>query len=299
LFSRFIRPTPARYNGFCRNPRFAETPRPQTLKQAAHHVTTSSLALPLTEEQIRSFQHEGYLVLRHEIASNVIQQIRRVTEIGLAQEIPPYELEAELHYPGAPDSVDDEGGRTIRRLKNAVCRDPIFTELLNLPVVIGSLHQLLGPQVVMPFAHHNCVMTKQPRYSSNTLWHQDIRYWSYQRPDLISLWIPLGEEHPENGCLYVIPGTHKMQFDRSRLDEMLFLRTELPENRELLERRIAVELSPGDLLLFHCRTFHAAGKNMTEETKMSAVFTFRDAANLPVAGSRSASMPELLLPAPR
>ncbi len=262
-------------------------------------MTTSSLALPLSDAQLQFFQQEGYLILRQEISSPIIRQIRRVTETGIAEEILPVEFESELHYPGAPESLDAEGGRTIRRLKNAVSRDPVFTELMNLPAVIGSLHQLLGPQVVMPFAHHNCIMTKQPRYSSDTLWHQDIRYWSYQRPDLISLWIALGEEHPENGCLYVIPGTHTMPFERSRLDDMLFLRPELPENRELIDRRIPVELSPGDLLFFHCRTFHAAGKNMTDQTKMSAVFTFRDAANLPTPSSRSASQPELLFPPPR
>lgn len=261
-------------------------------------MTTSSLTHPLSDSQIRSFQEDGYLVLRQELSSPIIQQIRRVTLTGLEEEIPPFELESELHYPGAPESADVEGGLTIRRLKNAFGRDPIFTHLLTHPTIIGSLYQLLGPQIVMPFAHHNCIMTKQPRYSSNTLWHQDIRYWTYQRPELISLWIALGEEHPENGCLYVIPGTHKMQFERERMDEMLFLRPELPENRPLIDRRVPVELSPGDLLFFHCRTFHAAGKNMTEETKMSAVFTFRDAANLPVPGSRSASMPELLLPLP-
>ncbi len=261
-------------------------------------MTTSSLTHPLSDSQIRSFQEEGYLVLRQELSAPIIQQIRRVTVTGLEEEIPPVELESELHYPGAPESSEAEGGLTIRRLKNAFARDPIFTELLTHPTIIGSLYQLLGPQIVMPFAHHNCIMTKQPRYSSNTLWHQDIRYWTYQRPELISLWIALGEEHPENGCLYVIPGTHKMQFERERMDEMLFLRPELPENRPLIDRRVPVELSPGDLLFFHCRTFHAAGKNMTEETKMSAVFTFRDAANLPVPGSRSASMPELLLPLP-
>jgi len=262
-------------------------------------VTTSSLALPLTHEQILQFQEQGFLIVRQQIVLSIIQQIRRVTLAGLEGEVAPVEFESELHYPGAPESLDSEGGRTVRRLKNAFGRDPVMTELLNLPIVAGSLHQLLGSNVVMPFAHHNCVMTKQPRFSSDTLWHQDIRYWSYTRPELISLWVALGEERPENGCLYVIPGTHRLQFDRSRLDELLFLRPELPENRKLIDQRVAVELTPGDLLLFHCRTLHAAGKNLTDQTKMSAVFTFRDADNLPIPGTRSASMPELLLPSLR
>jgi phytanoyl-CoA hydroxylase len=55
-------------------------------------------------------------------------------------------------------------------------------------------------------------------------------------------------------------------------------------------------LDPGDVLFFHCRTFHAAGRNQTSEIKFSAVFTFRPADNSPKPGTRSAAMPELLLP---
>lgn len=261
-------------------------------------MTPSSLAHSLSPEEIQSFEQQGFLIVRHQIPLALVQQMRRATESGIAGEIQPVEFESELHYPGAPESLEAEGGRTIRRLKNAIARDPAFTDLLGLPIVSRGLQQLLGSQVVMPLAHHNCIMTKQPRYSSDTLWHQDIRYWSYQRSDLISLWVALGEEQPQNGCLYVIPGTHRMQFDRSRMDDMLFLRPELPENRELINKKIPVELSPGDFLLFHCKTFHAAGKNLTQDSKLSAVFTFRDQANLPTPGSRSAALPELLLPLP-
>ena len=52
--------------------------------------------------------------------------------------------------------------------------------------------------------HHNCVMTKHPGCSA-TLWHQDIRYWSFDRPELISAWFALDQEEAVNGALRVIP----------------------------------------------------------------------------------------------
>ena len=61
----------------------------------------------------------------------------------------------------------------------------------------------------MSQAHHNCVMTKNPGYSSETHWHQDIRYWSFQQPELVSVWTALGREHKGNGCLRVLPGSHQ------------------------------------------------------------------------------------------
>ena len=74
-------------------------------------------------------------------------------------------------------------------------------------------------------------MTKHPGFSSATLWHQDVRYWSFQRPELISVWFALGDETAENGALRVIPGTHLLDVQAQRLDAELFLRPDLPKIR--------------------------------------------------------------------
>ncbi len=251
----------------------------------------------LSTAEIEQFREQGYLIVRGLIPDDIRQAMVAVTQAGLTEEIPPVEFEAEVHYPGAPASLADEGGRTVRRLKQAYSRHPVFGEWMCTAPLAGRLQQLFGGQrVVMPLAHHNCVMTKQPRFSSDTLWHQDIRYWSYARPELISVWLALGTESPENGCLWVIPGSHRMSFQPEQFDAALFFRTDLAENQALIETRVPVELQPGDVLFFHSLTFHAASKNFTQQPKFSAVFTFRPADNPPQPGSRSAAAAELLLP---
>lgn len=245
--------------------------------------------------ELSQFQRDGYLVVRGLASDSDVAEMRRITDIGLRDRIEPIEYEAELRYPGAPASKDVEGGQTVRRLKQAHSRGFLFTEWMLRPEVLNRLKQLLGPRIVCPLAHHNCIMTKQPRYSSETGWHQDIRYWSYQRPELMNTWIALGTERPENGCLQVIPGSHMLILDRTRLDQDLFFRSDLPENQSLIEMKEFVSLNPGDVLFFHCRTLHAASRNTTSETKYSAVFTFRADDNPPLAGTRSAALPELVL----
>lgn len=250
----------------------------------------------LTLEQRQQFQTSGFLILRQLAPAAVVQQMRRVTEDQLRRELAPVEYEAEVHYPGAPQSLDAPGGHTVRRLKQAHARDIAFTDWVSSPLLLVPLTTLLGPRVVMPLAHHNCIMTKQPQHSSDTGWHQDIRYWSFERPELISVWLALGDEHLKNGCLQVIPGSHRIDFARERFDDALFFRTDHPANRELLDQAQPVELKAGDVLFFHCRTLHAATRNYTDETKFSAVFTFRAGDNPPRPGTRSAQACELLLP---
>ncbi len=249
-----------------------------------------------SDAQIEQFERDGFLVVRSLAGNESLETMRSAVQTQLAQTIPPVEYEADVHYPGAPESRNSDGGETVRRLLWAHARHPIFTEWICQPGIVGRLQQLLGIPVVMPLAHHNCIMTKQPRFSSRTLWHQDSRFWSFQQPNLVSLWLALGEETADNGCMSVIPGTHRMTFAADRFDEGTFLDPQQPKNRELIQGAVAVELQPGDTLFFHSRTFHAAGSNQTDRSKFSVVFTFRSADNSPLSGTRSASMPELRLP---
>lgn len=257
---------------------------------------SQSSADRFTADEAAAFERDGYIIVRGLVDESTRQRMLAVTREGLARQVEPLELEADVHYPGAPETRDSVGGRTVRRLKLAHSRHPVFTEWAARPELVGRLQQLLGQGVVMPLAHHNCIMTKQPVFSSDTEWHQDVRYWAFSRPELVSVWIALGEERPENGCLRVIPGTHRITFERDRLDDALFLRTDDERNAPLIERQVWAELQPGDVLFFHARTFHAATRNDTQQPKFSVVFTFRPQDNRPIPGTRSASLPELLLP---
>jgi len=269
----------------------------QEIRTSGGHAGAGAVpAGRFSEAEVDQFERDGFVIARGLADPGVCRQMMACTRAGLAAATGPVEYEADLHYPGAPGSRAAAGGDTIRRLKEAHGRDLVFTQFVSQPSLVRRLQQILGPDVVMPLAHHNCIMTKQPRYSSETGWHQDIRYWSFERPDLVSVWLALGRETPENACLYVIPGTHALPISRDRLDDALFLRPELAENAALIAQKVSVELEPGDVLFFHCRTFHAAGRNRTDQTKYSVVFTFRPADNPPRPGTRSASMPELLLP---
>ncbi len=243
------------------------------------------------------FAQQGYQIVRGLVPAAECARMLAVTERDLAAVVAPLEYEAETQYPGAPASLESPGGRTVRRLLQAYARDAVFREWATAAPVVERLRQLLGPQLALAQAHHNCVMTKDPRYSSLTSWHRDIRYWSFARPELVSVWFALGTERLDNGCLLVLPGSQRMEFSPERLDAAQFLRTDVAENAELLRTQVAVELDPGDVLFFHCRLFHAAGNNRSARTKFSAVFTYHAVDNPPLPGSRSASQPDVLLQA--
>jgi len=149
--------------------------------------------------------------------------------------------------------------------------------------------------VMLSQCHHNCVMTKQPGYSSATLWHRDNRYWQFDEPDLVSFWLAITPETRNNGCLRVIPGSHRFDLIPERYDAAKFLRPDLPENKALMAKSVRVELQAGDAVFFHSQLLHAAGRNLTSETKLSLVYTYHAKANAPVRQTRSARFPSILV----
>ncbi len=244
---------------------------------------------------IDQFHRQGFLVLPRFATPQFCEQVIALAQQHLAQHTGLMEYEADTGYPGAPESRNAEGGQTVRRLLQAYARAPMLAAWASAPALVQVLQQLLGADVLLTQAHHNCIMTKQPHYSTATSWHRDSRYWHFQRAELVSSWLALRDEAPENGCLLVIPGSHQMQISPEQFDERQFLRSDLAQNRSLLAQAQPVPLQQGDLLLFHSNLFHAAGRNQTDNTKFSLVFAWRAQNNPPEAGTRSASLPEIAL----
>lgn len=251
--------------------------------------------MTLSEIDIEQFNHDGYLVFRGMVSPVACELMRSVVARQLRAAMPPLEFEAEVGYPGAPASVDAPGGRTVRRLRGAYDRHQCLKLWAEDKRVITRLGQIFREPVCLTRAHHNCVMTKHPNFGSATGWHRDIRYWSFTRPDLVTVWLALGTETEANGALKVIPGSHRLDIRREQLDDLDFLRPDLPENQALFAQGKAIELQQGDVLFFHSGLFHSAGMNASGKVKMSVVFAYHGESNLPVAGTKSAAAEEVLL----
>ena len=245
--------------------------------------------MSLSPTQIPQFEQDGFLICRGLAAPDTCDQLLAITRRHVADAIEPLEYEAVLGYPGAPASLDAPGGRTIRRLRGAWQRDAAFRTWAQDPRIVDWLRQRFMEPVALTLAHHNSVMTKHPNYGTATGWHRDIRYWSYTNSDLVSVWLALGDETASNGALRVIPGSHRLDIDRSRMDDLDFLRPDVPENQALFEKGVTVELAKGDVLLFHSKLFHAAGRNANDEVKCSLVFAYHATSNAALPGSRSAA----------
>ena len=247
------------------------------------------------KEQVRTLRENGFVIVPGLVPPARCEELKGIAQAQLREAAAPVEFEADLRYPGAPESRHAPGGHTVRRLLDAWSRHTIYREWATSPEIAGWMELYFGEQPILSRAHHNCMMTKHPAYGSLTGWHRDVRYWSFERDDLVSVWLALGPETVENGGLWLVPGSHNTAFTSDRFDAAKFFRADLPENQAWIDRAVSPALQTGDVIFFHCNTLHSAGQNQSDEVKFSLVFTYHGASNVPLPDTRSASIPEVPL----
>ena len=102
----------------------------------------------LIDDQIAVLREQGFVVLRGFASPEQVAALRAVAERHLRDHVAPIEYEADLRYPGAPESRAAEGGLTVRRLLGAYARDPLFATAHQralqrdrlIPILVDILH---------------------------------------------------------------------------------------------------------------------------------------------------------------
>ena len=236
--------------------------------------------MELTQEEIKNFNLNGFLILKSFAENITCDNILKTAKKHLENRIEPIESETQFLQ-------SNQSTQTVRRLRQVYDREEVFKKWMHNAKIRPILQQLLKDEPILILSHHNSIMTKMPNDSSRTPWHQDFRYWNYEKENLVSIWLSLDDETIENGLLEFIPGSHTIAFDKEQFDEKCNFIDNNAKNEKLIKTSIHTNLQKGDVVLFHCKTLHHANKNSTNKPKISFVYTARAFNNAPIKNTRS------------
>jgi len=259
--------------------------------------------MKLSDSELKSFTENGFIVLRNFASKEQCDKILKIARKHLIERTQP--IETEMGYDAKSkeyrsDEIDyrsqiDEQLAPVRRLRQVYERDDAFKEWMENKEIRPILEQILNDRVVLTLAHHNSIMTKMPRVSTQTRWHQDRRYWHYSDNNLVSVWLALGEEYSENGVLEFIPKSHHMSFEASQFDDKEYFREDIEPNINLINSKVSTVLKQGDVVIFHSLLMHRANKNETSEPKIAFVYTVKGEKTIVEPNSRSSAYKEIKL----
>jgi len=138
------------------------------------------------------------------------------------------------------------------------------------PVICEEIAQLCGTDEVRIW--HDQVQYKPPRSGGPTGWHQDHPLWPIVQPaDLVSAWVALDDAVVENGCMWMVPGSHlwgNHQKDLASAPDF----TPYHRRPELLPEGAVVETVPfeikkGQVGYHHCMTWHGSPHNRSDRKR--------------------------------
>lgn len=137
--------------------------------------------------------------------------------------------------------------------------------------IVDRVEEILGPDLdcfQSQFIFKNPGVVGQP-------WHQDSLYFDFTLQPQVGVWAALTRATLENGCLWVLPGSHREPIHRHVPDRR-------PEaNRGYLEiidhdfgARIPVTMEAGDVLFFHSFLMHMSTDNVTDFRRSAMVYHY-------------------------
>lgn len=239
------------------------------LTRAYPRLTTpeEARAYELDDEQLRSFEREGYVervrVLDAEQVGALRERLEHLrTHLG-EHEGQLYEVEAAWR---------ERPAAVVFHFLGAWMVDELFHDLLFHPALTVPMAQLLGVERLRFW--HDQVFYKPPHHPGVVPWHQDYSYWDRTAPAChITANLVLDDTSLANGCLHVVPGSHRwpllapVPFDAEQ-DQLL--RTLPPALAQEFEPR-PLQLRAGEASFHHSHTLHGSGPNASAQARRAVV----------------------------
>lgn len=237
----------------------------------------------LSHEQIEAYHRDGYLVLPRFLTENELAPIEAVYEhfksgavAGMGRDL--CDMSGPYTRPFEEFNIIN---CVLPRVYDPSLRDNLFERRA------GSVaRQLIGDDATLDYDQH---LSKKPRCDQAVFaWHQDLGYWPTGTPDTrtTTCSLALDDAHIGNGCLQVVPGSHRepelrphrplIRGDGGIRDESHTLSIELGED----DHPVYLELRRGDITVHDERIVHGSGGNPSDGWRRTYIIAHRSRATV-------------------
>jgi len=170
-------------------------------------VFEANKIFPVSEEKIKFFHENGYVVIEDLIDPKELDYYREVYDKFLRGEYDSKYSYLRSDLGGHADRVKKE----VENVTQIMWPSDIFPELRNCQYYTRaravSIQLFSEPTMEKDF---DMLIAKLPNTNTETPWHQDAAYW-LNLPDkrAASCWLAMDETTLDNGCMWFVPGSHK------------------------------------------------------------------------------------------
>lgn len=173
----------------------------------------------------------------------------------------------------------EDGAEGVRGVRD-------FLDLAMDRELVDLVSDLIGGHVVLWGCHVFC---KPPEQGFETPWHQDGHYWPIRPLATCTAWVAIEPSTRANGCLRVIPGSHRERKLHEHLHED---RSDLTLNQRLAPQTfdesaaVELELEPGQLSLHDVYMVHGAAANRSAQRRTGVALRYMPSSSVFERGLR-------------
>lgn len=156
---------------------------------------------------------------------------------------------------------------------NFIQADPVLRKYSNYGPLLDQVEELIGSDLI---SMNSMLLNKPPDVDGRHPLHQDLIYFPFRPADsIVGVWTALDRITRENGCLVMIPGSHRGETHAHDYPDwehknFLFLGVKDVD----VSGRVHIEMEPGDTVFFHSNIIHGSGFNRTEGLRRAIAVHF-------------------------
>lgn len=214
----------------------------------------------LTSEEQSGWKENGYFV-RYDVFTEKENDVIRQTADDIVDGKRPFPT-ANINQNALVinGKAEASGIHAMHKIHHVSCYIPEFLARVRDPRLTDPIVDLLGPDIL---GLNNLYIWKAPQIGLGFPWHQDKWYFNHQYKTemTVGTWTAIDAADIDNGCLYVIPGSHKYgilaheDLEGAQQSEFKIAR----EARD--EDGVAVEVPPGAVVWFNNQLLHKSTDN--------------------------------------
>jgi hypothetical protein len=215
-----------------------------------------------TAELREWFTRDGFVFIENLISKDYARTLAN-TVFGVERQL----LESPDEKEHIFEKDDRENIVAVRCMHNLIEQHPVFREMAREETIVDLAELALGYE---PLYYRAISTLKRRSVGSAFPWHQDFAYWGKGRPDMVGIWIALHDATTENGCMDIIPKSHRwgvLPYEEDNPGKPV-----LTEGQEA--QRIPAEIKAGDALLFHALLVHRSSPNQSENERCAVIFEY-------------------------
>ncbi|HVQ40457.1 MAG TPA: phytanoyl-CoA dioxygenase family protein [Pyrinomonadaceae bacterium] len=201
------------------------------------------------------------------------QQIEQYQRHGIVFPIEVFSQEEVTLFRDALESIAANCGSSRKRFENLHFFFDWAYRLVTHDRLLNAIEGLLGDNLLVD---GTLVLYKPPRDLSYVSWHQDSVYSGWSLTPSTSAWIALTGSRQANGCMRVIPGSHKDgTLDHANVRDDLNLLDRGERVRTVDETRaVDVVLAPGEMSLHQSTLVHGSNPNLSDEPRIGFIVRY-------------------------